>query len=257
VSNTGVEHAEYDLMDEAEARMWWYRALHARLADALRGVTGRVLDAGCGTGGLLASLPAMPGATCFGLEYHAPAAARAAAKSGAAVACGSIAALPFAAASFDAAVSADVLCHAGVDPPAALAELARVLRPGGLLVLNMPAYDWLLSAHDRRVHNTRRVTARTLRGWLLAAGYGSVHTEYWNSLLLPLMVVQRKLLARGQAASDVAAFPPWLDAMFLAITEVERRLKLKLPAGGSVLAIARAPLCHDAHLRHAERSRHA
>jgi SAM-dependent methyltransferase len=241
VSNSGVEHAEYDLMDEAEARMWWYRALHARLADALRDVTGRILDAGCGTGGLLASLPATPGVTRFGLEYHAPAAARAAAKSRAAVACGSIAALPFAAASFDAAVAADVLCHAGVDPPAALAELARVLRPGGLLVLNMPAYAWLASAHDRRVHNARRVTARGLRAWLRAAGYREVRAGYWNTLLLPLMAVQRKLLARGDAGSDVAVFPPWVDATFFAVTETERRLRLTLPAGGSVLAVARTP----------------
>lgn len=226
-------------MDAAEERMWWYRALHARLADLLRNVTGRVLDAGCGTGGLLASLAALPGITRFGLEYHAPAAVRAAAKSGAAVACGSIAELPFASASFDAAVSADVLCHAGVDPPAALAELARVLRPGGLLVLNMPAYAWLMSAHDSRVHNSRRVTASELRAWLRAAGYREVRAGYWNTLLLPLMVVQRKLLARGQAQSDVAAFPPWVDATFLAVTEIERRWHLDLPAGGSVLAVAR------------------
>ena len=241
MSNSRVEYAEYDLMDAAEERMWWYRALHARLADALRGVSGRILDAGCGTGGLLSSLPAMPGVTRFGLEHHAPAAVRAAAKSGAAVACGSIAALPFAAASFDAAVSADVLCHAGVDPPAALAELSRVLRPGSLLVLNMPAYAWLASAHDRRVHNARRVTATALAAWLRAAGYRDIRAGYWNTLL-PLMVVQRKLLARGDAGSDVAAFPPWVDATFLAVTEIERRLRLRLPAGGSVLATARTPL---------------
>jgi SAM-dependent methyltransferase len=241
VSNHCVEHAEYDLMDEAEAGMWWYRALHARLADALAGVTGRILDAGCGTGGLLARLPQTQGAVRFGLEYHPPAAARAAAKSGAPVAAGSICALPFADASFDAVVSADVLCHAGVDPQVALAELARVLRPGGRLVLNMPAYGWLMSAHDRRVHNTRRVDRGTLQDWLRTAGYGAARVFYWNSLLLPLMVVQRKLLARGEAASDVAAFPPWLDATFLGITEIERRLKLRLPAGGSVIAIAHTP----------------
>ena len=48
-----MELREYELMDAAEGRMWWYRALHVRLCDALAGVRGRVLDAGCGTGGLL------------------------------------------------------------------------------------------------------------------------------------------------------------------------------------------------------------
>ena len=51
-----MEPAEYALMDDAEDRMWWYRALHARLVEALAGALGPVLDAGCGTGGLLARL---------------------------------------------------------------------------------------------------------------------------------------------------------------------------------------------------------
>jgi hypothetical protein len=73
------------------------------------------------------------------------------------------------------------------------------------------------------------------------AGYRRVHARYWNSLLLPLMVVQRKVLARDEAASDVAPFPPWLDATLHAMTEFERRLPFALPAGGSVLATAERP----------------
>ncbi len=238
-----MEPQEYALMDAAEARMWWYRALHVRLADALAGVRGRVLDAGCGTGGLLASLRAShPGLGLTGVEWSAEAARRAAAKSGAAIACGSVNTLPFADASFDAALAADVLCHAAVDPPSALAELRRVLRPGGMLVVNMPAYAWLLSAHDRQVHNVRRWTVAGTSGALQQAGFAGVRARYWNGLLLPLMVLQRKLLARGDAAaSDVAPFSPWLNATLHAITRVERRLPVPLPAGGSVLAIAIRP----------------
>ena len=72
-------------------------------------------------------------------------------------------------------------------------------------------------------------------------GFVRVRAGYWNSLLLPLMVAQRKLLASNAAASDVAPFPPWLDAMLHAITEIERRLPFRLPAGGSVLATAERP----------------
>jgi SAM-dependent methyltransferase len=238
-----MEPHEYALMDAAEGRMWWYRALHVRLADALAGVRGRVLDAGCGTGGLLEALrTSRPALDLVGIEWADTAARRARAKSGAAIARGSVNALPFACASFDAAICADVLCHRGVEPASALAELHRVLRPGGRLVVNMPAYGWLLSAHDRTVHNVRRWTADGTRTALRLAGFVEVRARYWNGLLLPLMVLRRKLLARGNdTTSDVAAFSPWLDATLHAITAIERRLPAPLPAGGSILATAIRP----------------
>ena len=238
-----MDAAEYALMDQAESRMWWYRALHARLADALAGVAGPILDAGCGTGGLLARL-AGHGAR-HGLEFNAEAAALAALKSGAIITRGSINALPYATGSFAAVVSADVLCHAGVDPARALGEIRRVLRPRGRLVLNLPAYQWMMSTHDRRVHNTRRFTAATACTLLQQAGFQHIQTRYWNSLLFPLMLLQRKLLAKHDAAaSDVAAFSPWLDAMLHGITRIERHLPA-LPFGGSVLVTATSPLRRD------------
>lgn len=233
---------EYDLMDAVDSTMWWYRALHTRLIDALAPASGCVLDAGCGTGGFLAALAAIrPDLSLAGIEFLPSAAARAAAKSGAAIAAGSILRLPFPQASFDAIVSADVLCHEAVQPQAALAELHRVAKPGGALILNMPAYGWLASAHDRRVHNARRTTASQLRMWLADAGFTQIQTRYWNGLLLPLMITQRKIMARGDAASDVAAFPPWLDATLHGIPRIERRLPFPLPAGGSILATAIRP----------------
>ncbi len=237
-----MELTEYDRMDAVEDHMWWYRALHHRLVAALAGLHGCVLDAGCGTGGLLARLVReRPDLRTVGLEWAEPASRRAAAKSGAPIVRGSVNALPFAAACFNAAIAADVLCHGAVDPPQALAELRRVLRPGGRLIVNMPAYAWLLSDHDRLVHNVRRCTLGQLRALLRAGGFVRVDAGYWNGLLLPLMVAQRKLRRRSAAASDVAQFPPWLDAMFHAITETERRLPFRLPAGGSVFATAERP----------------
>ena len=247
--NRRVEPAQYQLMDAAEDGMWWYRALHAEVLDALAAGQpgpGPLLDAGCGTGGFLARLRrARPDLAAVGVEYHLPAAMRAAAKSGHPVLRGTVHALPFAEGSFAAVVSLDVLCHAAVDPARALPELRRVLRPGGLLVLNLPAFDWLRSGHDLRVQNARRFTARRVAGLLAAVGLAGVRLRYWNSLLLPLMVARRKLAPRAALAqSDVAAYPAWLDRGLYATTRLERRLRMlgiPFPAGGSVLATARRP----------------
>jgi SAM-dependent methyltransferase len=244
-----MDAQEYALMDAAEDRMWWYRAVHARLLDALAerpGAEGPLLDAGCGTGGFLARLAAaQPGRVLVGLDYNPEAAARAARKSGAAVCAGTVNALPFPDACFGAAVSVDVLCHRAVDERAALAELHRVLKPGGTLVLNLPAFEWLRSAHDARVHTARRYTAAGIAAALEAAGFRDVAPRYWNSLLLPLMALQRKILARNpEGRSDVGHFHPLLDAAFHAATRAERalaRLGLRYPAGGSVMVAATRP----------------
>lgn len=239
-----MEPDEYLRMDEVEARMWWYRALHARLLDALteRDGSGPVLDAGCGTGGFLAFLArTRPSQAAFGLEWNAPAAALAAAKSGHPVASGSVNELPFAEATFGAVIAADVLCHAAVEPPTALAEIKRVLRPNGRLIVNMPAYRSLMSAHDARVHNARRMNVAETTAMLREAGFRVRRVGYWNGLLLPLMILRRKVVVRSSERSDVAAFPPWLDRMLHGITELERRLGFSLPAGSSVLAIAERP----------------
>jgi SAM-dependent methyltransferase len=244
-----VEPVEYSLMDAVEDGMWWYRAVHARVLDELAdrpGAPGPVLDAGCGTGGLLRRLAdRRPDRPLLGLEYNEGAAERARAKSGAEVVVGSVNGMPFADASIGAILSVDVLCHGGVEEVAALAEYRRVLAPGGTLVLNLPAYAWLSSAHDRRVHTVRRYTAGSAEALLLRAGFSGLRTRYWNSLLFPLMVLQRKVLARGEeTASDVAPFPAWLNAGFSAVTEAERglaRAGLRWPGGGSVLVVATRP----------------
>jgi hypothetical protein len=112
-------------------------------------------------------------------------------------------------------------------------------------VLNLPAFDWLHSAHDIRVHNARRFTATNAQALLEQAGFAAIEARYWNALLLPLMILQRKILKSDAAdKSDVAPFPPWLDAMLYAVTGLERwlaRIGLRYPAGGSVLITATRP----------------
>jgi SAM-dependent methyltransferase len=241
--------SEYDRMNRLEASMWWYRGLHRLLADTVaRRAAGarRGLDGGCGTGGLLRVLgEGRPATRWLGIEIDSQAAKMAQAKSSFAIAAASIEALPFADSAFDVAVSADVLSHAGVDPRRALGELHRVLAPGGCLVLNLPAYRWLLSRHDKAVANVRRFTATQVRAMLAAQGFAQIRSSYWNTLLFPLMVVSRLLPRFGStgsdAKSDVMEYPRWLDAIFSAALAGERlalKAGARLPFGGSILVTA-------------------
>lgn len=241
-----MDAAEYELMHAVEERMWWYRGLHRMLLRTLRAegiAEGRILDAGCGTGGFMAYLAARhAGVAAVGIDYAEGGARLALAKSGAPVAVGSVDALPFADAAFSAILSADVLCHRDVDEAKALSEMRRCLADGGVLILNLPAFEWMKSAHDERVHNARRYTAAGLRALLFGAGFAGIRTFYWNSLLFPLMVLRRKIGSDQAAGSDVFAYPAPVEAAFRSVLAAERGLMvlgLRFPAGGSVMAVAR------------------
>jgi SAM-dependent methyltransferase len=242
-----VERREYEKLAAAEEGMWWFGGLHAVLIDALAGATlaplSTVLDAGCGTGGLLARLKqALPGARLVGLDLDVVAAVLARAKSGCPVCIGSIDRLPLGEGTLDAVLSADVLCHRGVDAAAGLIEIRRCLRPGGILVLNLPAYAWLWSAHDAAVDNVRRFRRAELEHLLVAAGFAAVRAFYWNSFLFPLMVLRRKVWRH--AGSDVGLLPAPVEHLFALIMALESRLRragLALPFGGSILALAVKP----------------
>jgi SAM-dependent methyltransferase len=242
-----VERAEYELMHAVEDRMWWYRGLRTLAAGELARALGRsmaqgpVLDAGCGTGGMLARLgPLVGDRTTLGLEFDAAAASLAARKSGRPVAAGSVNELPIGDGVLDGYLSLDVLCHSGVEPGRALREAHRCLRPGAVALFNLPAYGWLLSAHDRRVHNVRRFTRGQARALLAGHGLRIVKSSYWNTLLFPLMLLHR-LTGRDDAASDVRDFPRWLDALFSSALAIERAAiaaGLCLPFGGSLMIVA-------------------
>ena len=139
-----------------------------------------------------------------------------------------------------------MLCHRGVAEAASLAEFHRCLRPGGVLVLNLPAYRWLHSDHDEAVANARRYGRRELVHLLGAAGFAAVQAQYWNSILFPLMVLRRKLPRLGGAsgASDVALLATPLERMCAACIALEGRLAaagVRFPFGGSILATAVRP----------------
>ena len=239
---------EYRKMAEVEDAMWYYRALHRHVArslsERLTAPAARVLDAGCGTGGLLRNLHRnRPDWQLTGLDFYPLACALARERSGCEVVAGSIAALPFAEASFAAVVSCDVVCQVA-DPAAALAEFYRCLQSGGVMILTMPAYQWMYSYHDREVGNLRRYSRREVNDLLQAAGFKVVRNTYWNTLPFPLAFLRRKLFPPAAPTSDVRLYPAPLEAAFNGLMAMEHGwlgLGPNLPFGSSVLTVAVKP----------------
>ena len=241
-----MQREEYHKMAGVEDAMWYYRALHRHvirsLASRLPATGARVLDAGCGTGGLLRRLhEARPLWSLTGLDLSPLACELARERTGGEVVQGSIAALPFPAGTFDAVVSCDVACQV-TDPVLALREFNRGLKPGGVLVLTMPAYQWMYSYHDRAVGNLRRYRRGEVNALVRAAGLGVAHSTYWNTLPFPLAVLRRKMLPPPAApASDVRRFPAPLEAGFNGLMALEHAWLGRggrLPFGNSVLTVA-------------------
>jgi len=243
-----MERSEYDKLDQVEDRMWWFAAMHRNLlmlADQQRVRTANLplLDAGCGTGGFLALLTRTYGdKAIFGLELDHYACVLAAAKTSRPVCAGSVNDLPFPDRSLAAIFSADVLCHRGVDEYRALRQFYRCLVEGGWLILNLPAYDWMMSRHDMAVHNVRRYTAARVCNLLGTVGFRPLFVSYWNAVLFPLMATARKVFRRSRGTgSDVKYYPPLVDVLCRGATGFETALLrrgIRLPFGGSVLAVA-------------------
>jgi SAM-dependent methyltransferase len=243
---SAVRPLEYKKLNEVEDHMWWFAGLHENLITVfnrarVKTLPGIALDVGCGTGGLLRKLAQLlPQLALIGIDLNEMACTIARAKSGQSVCLGTTNCLPFREASFAAIFSADVLGHTDVDQKRALHSYHRCLQSEGILVLNLPAYQWLLSGHDRAVHNVRRYTRKRIRDLLIAAGFVGVETTYWNTFLFPLMLLHR-LLSSMAEDSDVNFYPRPVEIVFRKIMAFENFLLsrgLTLPFGGSVIATA-------------------
>lgn len=243
---------EYRRMYEAEESQWWYAGMRAlsravleapirRLADGGRRLA--ILDAGCGTGANLALFAPWGRAVGVDLSKDAITLCR---ERGVPAARAGLLALPFAESTFDGVASFDVIYHAWVaDDRAATREMARVLRPGGLMLVRVPALKMLWGAHDVAVQSRHRYTRRELRALLEDAGLEVLRLTYANCFLFPVLLLRRTLdRLTGRTGSDVGFLPAPFEWAFRSLLEAEARLVrggLSLPIGASVIALARKP----------------
>jgi SAM-dependent methyltransferase len=235
-------------MYRVEDDHWWYRGMAAISRAVLRRwipsqTNLRILDAGCGTGAAMQTFLPEYGRV-VGLDLSLLALGFCRLRRTQSLACASVGDLPFASQSFDLVTSFDVLYSRSVpDVVAALKEFARVLVPGGHLLLRLPAYNWLRGRHDAAVHTARRFTVKGITGLLQCAGFTVRHRSYANTFLFPLALVKRlaeHVLPARATASDLAIRLGPIDRFFGTLLSLEAPLVARtgLPFGLSVVTVA-------------------
>lgn len=244
-----MQPAEFESMASVEDRHWWFLGKRSIVMHLLRkaGVSGKILDAGCGTGGNLPQLSALGEAV--GAEPNPLAFKLAQQKFSGTIVQAELTNLPFPDGEFGGAITTDVMEHVA-DDRAALAELTRVLKPGGTLILTVPAHPFMWSGHDVALGHVRRYTLQGFRELMRSQPELELETlSYFNAVSFPFAALQRWIRGRRERAqgypdlvTDTASVPAapvnWIASQLFA---AERFLLgwFQVPMGVSIMAIFR------------------
>ncbi len=242
-----MDRIVYDRMAAHDSTHWWYRARRDILSAYLNRYgrlprDARILEIGCGTGH---NLPMLSG---FGevdaIEIDPAARAIASERLGHAVGDAPLPGLPgVPEGSYDLIAVLDVVEHIA-DDVAALKAMATRLKPGGQILVAVPAHQWMWSAHDVVNHHHRRYSKATLARAIEDAGLCHNGLRYFNSLLFPAAVAARaygKLTGKDDSDDSPPAKP--LNAAFEAIFRIEQHLigRMPLPPGLSIVTLLSLP----------------
>jgi SAM-dependent methyltransferase len=239
---------EYERMFRLEESLWWYLGLRELLeryvAGALAGkAEARVLDAGCGTGANLRMLAKFGKAV--GVDLSTDAVQFVKQRGVGEVARADLMKLPFPDAAFDVVTSVDVLYHQWVkDDGSAVAELARVAKPGGVVIVHSAALEMLRGSHDRVVLTRKRYTLAEMRRLLAGAGLSVETASYRNTLLFPIVLLKRWFDSKeAEGESDVEQPSSAVNSALHRILRFENRLLnfSRMPFGSSIVVVARKP----------------
>jgi SAM-dependent methyltransferase len=254
-----MDPAAYGEFRDLERSHWWFRGRTAifeaivarRVLPEVRERPIRALDVGCGMGAHLGILG--PEGRSFGTDLELGAIRHCRDRGFQAVALADGTRLPFQDAAFDLVTALDTLEHIP-DDAAAARECARVLKPGGILVVSGPAYQFLYTHQDRVVEHRRRYTLGAVRSLLEGAGLELLHGTYVNWILFPgilaaIVLIKIKQRLRPPQPGDQRSnasirFPRWLNGVLAWIFSAERHVApfVRLPFGHSLVAIARRPV---------------
>jgi SAM-dependent methyltransferase len=232
---------------EVEEWHWWYRGRRTVISALVRRLGlppgTEMLDAGCGSGRNMVDLARY--GTVTGLELADASVHWARNRGIGEVVQGSITAAPFPDDRFDFAVCLDVLEHIDEELQA-LRELRRIMRPGGTLLVTVPAYQSLWSEHDVINHHKRRYTRATLSAVAREAGWVPEWTTYFNGTLLPAAAMHRRLSrlrhSVDEPVSDLELTPVRLNSLLQMPLTFEAWVigrGWRIPAGLSLMTVLR------------------
>ncbi|MGD9518233.1 MAG: class I SAM-dependent methyltransferase [Armatimonadota bacterium] len=237
---------ELERMYRLEETYWWFgarRLLVRYMLDKYRVAPGSLLmDAGCGTGGTFLAL--RDRWSLVGVDIS-PVALEFAKGRGMTLLVGAdVQRLPFGQDVFDGVVACDVLEHLE-DDVAALAELRRVTKANGVLVVTVPALPWLWSDHDEALGHLRRYTRRGLRSVLIEAGWKVERLNYSVTLLMPAIagfrLFRRARRRSGAPKVDLFEMPGPVNAVLGAVCRLDSWLaaRVAMLPGASLLAVGK------------------
>ena len=241
-----MERVVYDRMAELDERHWWYRARRKVLQALIERVVkppkdARILEVGCGTGHNLKMLGQF--GSVDAIEVDAEARAIAEKRLARSIASTPLPELEGIERSrYDLVAALDVVEHIA-DDRAAIDALASCLKPGGKLLVTVPAHQWMWSAHDELNHHQRRYSKAGLARLIEGSPLKLDSIGYFNSLLFPLAVAARLASkATGRGGDDDRLPPGPVNYLFERCFAAERRLigKVPLPPGLSLFVVASA-----------------
>jgi SAM-dependent methyltransferase len=250
---------DYAYLYELEENFWWFAGMReiteALLDSAMSGRAGRVLDAGCGTGGMMSRLKRYAAARdVVGIDFSETALRFCVQRQQPMLTRASVSEIPFADSTFDLITSFDVLQHVPDQKDAqAIAEFYRVLRPGGIAFIRVAAYQWMRSGHDDAIAVQRRYDLDELTAHLRDAGFKIRRATYANTLLFPVAAIKRLVFTpagRVDAESEVKPWPKslaWMNGLLRVPLKLEALAlsKMDLPFGLSAICIGEKPHTHS------------
>ena len=239
-----MDRRVYDRMAEHDSTHWWYRARREVLSDYIARYAkppkdARILEIGCGTGHNLPMLARF--GTVDAIEIDPAARAIASQRLGKPVGDAPLPALPgVERGAYDMVAVLDVVEHIE-DDVAARKAMADCLKPGGVILIAVPAHPWLWSAHDVVNHHHRRYTRATLAKAIADAGLKPRKLRWMNALLFPLAAAARvagRITGRDDSDDSPPAKP--LNTLFERIFRLERHLIGRVPTtpGVSLVTLA-------------------